>query len=1292
MARRRGRRGRRGGRTLTAIVAVVAMVTSLVIPAAAQTDPPARPTGLRLSAPSHELVRLTWRNPGDSSITGYRILRRPGDYTSTFEEIDTVAGSSATSYEDEDVDAGSAYYYSIKAYNSAGPSEASHGMFELYVRVPEAPVNDAPVVSGNTSVNYTENGTRTVARYRARDPDSSQFTWELAGTDANDFTIIDGGVLAFASPPDFEMPTDRGTNTGGDNDYELTIRALDDSTPPAQGELDVVVTVGDVNEAPTLTPEDTEVPYTENETRIVETYTAVDPEGEEISWSLSGSDRGDFTITGGELRFVDTPDHDAPTDSNRNNSYVVTVVASDGAKTATLGVTVTVDGEDEDGMVTLSSPQPMVGIDLTATLSDPDVRLTSVEWEWEFQEGGTGLWADISGETSARYRPSASDEGDRLRVNVTYIDSEGGPRSLMSDETRTVQPLRSSNLKPVFGSQSFTRAVDENTPSAQDVGAPVVVATDEDDSSVVYSLTGTDAAAFTIDSTSGQIKTSASLDYETKATYRVNVVATDSSRASQSVAVTINVNDVEEPLSDVTGETPVDYAEDRTDAVATYSATDPDGTPVTWSLSGDDAGRFDISDRGVLSFAIRPDWDDPADQGGDNTYAVTVEASSGSGSDNNKSLSVSVMVTNVDEPLVLTGDNSVRFAEKSSATDTVHTYEADDPEQGTAEQEDVVWTLEGADRELFTIERGELTFKASPDHENPTDRGSNGSYDVTVVASTKRHTAEQHVTVTVTDVDESGTLTFSSDQPQAGTALTATLTDPDARISISSWRWHKSPNSTDPDSWLDATGRGARTATYTPGEGDAPPDGDEGLYLRVSVTYTDAFGSKALDPVTTLTVRAKPQTNSPPAFTSTDGRRSVTENTGSGQDIGAAFGATDDDSGDTLSYSLRGTDAGSFDIVPSSGQLKTRAPLDHEAKNTYEVTVRVTDPSGAFDDVPVTITVVNEEEAGTVTLSGVPPEVGTRVIATLTDPDGDISDLAWQWQRSMMRESGWADIFAATSATYTPTAAQADYYLRAEATYTDGFGPSTEVMAYGTTLEIVETEQQQQRDTGAGDDRRTSTDDDDDDDDDDRSTRRRPTSSTGGTQRPDPDPDPHPADDRPFSDIDETSSLHRAVRTLSAEGVLDGTGCGRGRLCPDDHLLRWEMAVWLIRVVDDGADPRPTRRSRFSDVDADAWWSPHVERLADLGITEGCKAEPLSYCPDEPVTRAQMASFLVRAFKLRRAGSAGFEDTAGNVHARNIDAIYAAEITIGCASIPLMYCPGRYTTRAQMARFLLRGR
>ena len=87
--------------------------------------------------------------------------------------------------------------------------------------------------------------------------------------------------------------------------------------------------------------------------------------------------------------------------------------------------------------------------------------------------------------------------------------------------------------------------------------------------------------------------------------------------------------------------------------------------------------------------------------------------------------------------------------------------------------------------------------------------------------------------------------------------------------------------------------------------------------------------------------------------------------------------------------------------------------------------------------------------------------------------------------------------------------------------------------------------------------------------------------------------------------------------------------------------------MWLVRVLD-GVDPAPTGSTRFSDVDAESWWAPYVERLAELEVTVGCRTEPLRYCPDSAVSRAQMATFLVRAFKLETdVPSAGFADTCG---------------------------------------------
>ena len=161
-----------------------------------------------------------------------------------------------------------------------------------------------------------------------------------------------------------------------------------------------------------------------------------------------------------------------------------------------------------------------------------------------------------------------------------------------------------------------------------------------------------------------------------------------------------------------------------------------------------------------------------------------------------------------------------------------------------------------------------------------------------------------------------------------------------------------------------------------------------------------------------------------------------------------------------------------------------------------------------------------------------------------------------------------------------------------------------------------------------------------------------------------------------------------AIDVLEAEGVFDGTECGDGLFCPREPILRWVIAVWLIRVL--GEEPAEAGSSRFSDVDAGVWWAPYVEALADLGITKGCDTEPLRFCPDESVTRAQMASFLVRAFALDAAGSAGFADTAGNTHEEHIDALAAARYTAGCAVGPLRYCPDQAVTRAEMATFLAR--
>ena len=89
------------------------------------------------------------------------------------------------------------------------------------------------------------------------------------------------------------------------------------------------------------------------------------------------------------LTFKAQPDFEKPTDANRDNVYEVTVGAADGnGNRDTMDVKVTVENEDEAGVVTLSRTQPRVGVPVTASLTDPDGSISRLRWQW--YRGGSG--------------------------------------------------------------------------------------------------------------------------------------------------------------------------------------------------------------------------------------------------------------------------------------------------------------------------------------------------------------------------------------------------------------------------------------------------------------------------------------------------------------------------------------------------------------------------------------------------------------------------------------------------------------------------------------------------------------------------------------------------------------------------------------------------------------------------------------------------------------------------------------------------------------------------------------
>ena len=172
-----------------------------------------------------------------------------------------------------------------------------------------------------------------------------------------------------------------------------------------------------------------------------------------------------------------------------------------------------------------------------------------------------------------------------------------------------------------------------------------------------------------------------------------------------------------------------------------------------------------------------------------------------------------------------------------------------------------------------------------------------------------------------------------------------------------------------------------------------------------------------------------------------------------------------------------------------------------------------------------------------------------------------------------------------------------------------------------------------------------------------------------------------------FTDVVAGSTHADDIDGLYAAGITRGCNQDPLRYCPNDPVTRAQMAAFLARALKLSA----AQSAGFTDVVAGSTHADDINALYAAGVTRGCSQDPLRYCPNDPVTRAQMAAFLARALKLSAAQSAGFTDVvAGSTHADDINALYAAGVTRGCSQVPLRFCPNEPVTRAQMASFLVR--
>jgi hypothetical protein len=164
---------------------------------------------------------------------------------------------------------------------------------------------------------------------------------------------------------------------------------------------------------------------------------------------------------------------------------------------------------------------------------------------------------------------------------------------------------------------------------------------------------------------------------------------------------------------------------------------------------------------------------------------------------------------------------------------------------------------------------------------------------------------------------------------------------------------------------------------------------------------------------------------------------------------------------------------------------------------------------------------------------------------------------------------------------------------------------------------------------------------------------------------------------------DDDGNVHEAaIEAIASQGIT--LGCQEDLYCPERVVTRGQMASFLQRALD-----LPPGTDVFTD-DAGSVHEEAINAIAEAGITEGCNSSGTLFCPSEALTRAQMASLLMRSLSIPAAGSDVFVDDESSVHEEAINAIAAAGVTAGCDESGIRFCPDQVVRRDQMASFLAR--
>ena len=865
--------------------------------------------------------------------------------------IDSTSGAlsfvNALDFESpQDTDQDNTYELNISASDGISAVSAS---LELRVSVTDVNDNKPQFSKSSETIFVFEDDSGTVYTADATDPDiSDSLTYSISGTDASLLSIDSAsGALSFKTPPDYENPSD----TNGDNVYELSITASDGVN---SAKLSLKATVINLNDsAPRFASMNDSAVADENSAASFYKAVATDPESSSLSYGITGGDAALFSIdsASGAVAFQSPPDFEIPIGQYADNSYEFNITADDGTYLGEMILTVTVaDLNDNAPSFTPDTASATLAENSTAVFyqaaaDDPDT-VGALTYSIAGTDSTPFTIDPASGELSATTgldfeQPSDADLANTYEFEITAFD---GINSASANLALTVAVSNVNDTAPTFSVATESITFTENDTSI----VYTAVATDPEGDIPSYSVSGTDSSNFTIDSASGALsfKTppdfEAATDHNSDNTYELNITASDGVN-SASLALTVAVQDINDNTpSFAASNATISVGENNASSVYTAAATDADsGDILSYSISGTDSALFAIDpSSGALAFQQAPDFEAPSDSNQDNTYELNITASDGS---NQGSQALTITVSNVNEPLSFT-TTGVNLSTAENNTSFAHIVEAAvDEDQG----QPLSYQLGGADQSAFSLDSATraLSFANTPDYEKPVDQDSNNAYQIDIIASDGEYEATQSIAIAVTDLNDEAPQFTSLDLQTVDYTLTqvgdiiytAQATDADLGDQVT-----YTLGGSDAGTFDFSPSTGELSFNTLPAVADFPTDGS-GITYSLSIAAIDLVGNST---DLALTVKLLDDTGTAPTFAQDSVSINVDENI-----ISSVYTAqaTDIDVGDTLSYSISGTDSSLFTIGSSSGELSFKTAPDYEnpsddgKNNTYDLTISATD-------------------------------------------------------------------------------------------------------------------------------------------------------------------------------------------------------------------------------------------------------------------------------------------------------------------------------------------------------------